>query len=126
MKTQNTITLTGPVVSTPKVAEYEFSKRKSVRASFDMNTGESIDSGEGKRVYKHRVVAWDVVAEYVRKFVEKDQWVDVTGSVQYRTWKDDKNGGITKYITEIVATEIKAHGQIGQEAADAVSTDLPF
>ena len=56
----------------------------------------------------HKVVVWDKLADSCVKYLAKGRQVYVEGRIQNRTF-EGKNGD-TKYITEIVANEVKFLG----------------
>ena len=79
------------------------------------------------------VVVWDRLAENCANFLKKGSRVGVSGRIQVRTY-DDKQG-IRRYITEIIANEVKFLD--GKEKNDdfnsndvpgfnQVDVDLPF
>jgi single stranded DNA-binding protein len=90
----------------------------------------------------HRVVAWEDLAEKAAKF-QKGEFVKVVGRLQTRTW-DDKQSGLKKYSTEIVAFQVVIPSEepdpltpdqtkSGTQAARAIlspakgaSDDIPF
>lgn len=55
----------------------------------------------------HRVVVWDKSAESCAKYLKKGRQAYVEGRIQTRTYDKD---GETKYITEIVASDVKFLG----------------
>jgi single-strand DNA-binding protein len=55
----------------------------------------------------HNVVVWEKLAEIVEKYVVKGMKIYVEGRLQNRSYDKD---GVTKYITEIVATDITMLG----------------
>ena len=79
------------------------------------------------------VVVWDKLAENCANFLKKGSRVGVSGRIQVRTY-DDKQG-IKRYVTEIIANEVKFLD--GKEKNDdfnrddapgfnQVDVDLPF
>lgn len=79
------------------------------------------------------IVVWDKLAENCANFLKKGSRVGVSGRIQVRTY-DDKQG-IRRYITEIIANEVKFLD--GKEKNDdfnsndvpgfnQVDVDLPF
>jgi len=79
------------------------------------------------------VVVWDRLAENCANFLKKGSRVGVSGRIQVRTY-DDKQG-IKRYVTEIIANEVKFLD--GKEKNDdfnrddapgfnQVDVDLPF
>jgi len=78
-------------------------------------------------------VVWDKLAENCANFLKKGSRVGVSGRIQVRTY-DDKQG-IKRYVTEIIANEVKFLD--GKEKNDdfnrddapgfnQVDVDLPF
>jgi len=79
------------------------------------------------------IVVWDRLAENCANFLKKGSRVGVSGRIQVRTY-DDKQG-IKRYVTEIIANEVKFLD--GKEKNDdfnrddapgfnQVDVDLPF
>lgn len=65
-------------------------------------------SGEKKeRTEWHRIVAWRQLGELCGKYLSKGRQVYLEGKLQTRSWEKD---GITRYTTEIVATEVQFLG----------------
>lgn len=56
----------------------------------------------------HRVVVFGKVAQSCGKYLEKGRQVFVKGRLQTRKWED--SDGNTRYITEIIALEVKFLG----------------
>lgn len=65
----------------------------------------------------HRVVAWGPLGENAAKYLKKGRQAYVEGRIQTRTY-DDKEG-VKRYITEIVANEIKFLGTAGGDQGDS-------
>ncbi|RJQ68239.1 MAG: single-stranded DNA-binding protein [Desulfobacteraceae bacterium] len=80
-------------------------------ANFNLATSESWkdkQSGEKKeRTEWHRVVAWRGLGEICGKYLSKGRQVYIEGKLQTRSWEKD---GITRYTTEIVATDVQFIG----------------
>jgi single-strand DNA-binding protein len=56
-----------------------------------------------------RVVVWDKLAENCGKYLAKGRQIYVEGKLQTRSW-DDKNTGENRYLTEVVAHDVKFLG----------------
>jgi single-strand DNA-binding protein len=78
---------------------------------FRLATGESWNDKNGQRQERtewHRIVVWGKMADICSKYLSKGRQVYVEGRLQTRTW-DDKEGN-KRYMTEVVANEIKFLG----------------
>jgi single-strand DNA-binding protein len=51
------------------------------------------------------VVTWDALAENCSRYLSKGRTVGVTGRIQTRSYEADD--GIRRYVTEIIASEVK-------------------
>jgi single-strand DNA-binding protein len=76
--------------------------------SFTLATSEKIKKNEEwvTETSWHNVVVWGKQADFVQKYIKKGDMVYVEGKIKSRSY-DDKDGN-KKYITEIVAYEIKS------------------
>lgn len=65
------------------------------------------------------VVAWRGTAENCAKYLQKGSQVAVAGAIQTRSYEDDT--GARRYVTEIIADEVKFLGRIreGQNSQSA-------
>ena len=68
----------------------------------DKNTGE-----KKERTEWHRIVAWRRLGEICGEYLSKGRQVYVEGKLQTRSWEQD---GVTKYSTEIVASDVQFLG----------------
>lgn len=68
----------------------------------DKNTGQ-----EQSKTEWHRIVFFNRLAEVVGEYVKKGAKLYVEGSLRTRSWEQD---GITRYATEIVASEMQMLG----------------
>ncbi len=104
----------------------------------DKNTGE-----KKERTEWHRIVAWRRLGEICGEYLSKGRQVYIEGKLQTRSWEQD---GVTKYMTEIVATDVQflggrddsmgggrpARGQMADQGypeppmANAQDDDIPF
>ncbi len=80
-------------------------------ANFSVATSEEWkdkNSGEKKeRTEWHRIVAWRRLGEICGEYLSKGRQVYVEGKLQTRSWEQD---GVTRYTTEIVATDVQFLG----------------
>lgn len=80
-------------------------------ANFSIATSEEWkdkNSGEKKeRTEWHRIVAWRRLGEICGEYLSKGRQVYVEGKLQTRSWEQD---GVTRYTTEIVATDVQFLG----------------
>ena len=75
----------------------------------DKNTGEMQERTEW-----HRIVAFGKLGEICGEYLSKGRQVYIEGRLQTRSWEQD---GVTRYTTEIVASDMKMLGPKG--AADS-------
>ncbi len=68
----------------------------------DKQTGEKREKTEW-----HRIVAWRRLGEICGQYLAKGRQVYVEGKLQTRSWEKD---GVTRYTTEIVATDVQFLG----------------
>ena len=80
-------------------------------ANFSVATSEEWkdkNSGEKKeRTEWHRIVAWRRLGEICGEYLSKGRQVYIEGKLQTRNWEQD---GVTRYMTEIVATDVQFLG----------------
>lgn len=77
-------------------------------ATFSIATNEAWKDAEGaaqERTEWHNIVAWRKLAEFCGEYLRKGRKIYVEGKIQTRNY-DDKNTGVKKYVTEIVADNI--------------------
>ena len=75
----------------------------------DKNTGE-----KQERTEWHRIVAWRKLGEICGEYLSKGRQVYVEGKLQTRSWEKD---GVTRYSTEIVASDVQFLGDRGSSAS---------
>ena len=100
-------------------------------AHFTLATNEYYRDKQGTRIERtewHNISVWRGLADFADKYLKKGQQVYVEGKIQTRQYQDKDNQ--TRYITEIVASEINMVGSrpgaTGGNAASgngAVATD---
>lgn len=108
-------------------------------AKFSVATGERWKDDTGNFQEKtewHNIVAWRKLADICAQYLKKGSKVYIEGKLQTRSW-DDKNTGVKRYMTEIVADDLimlDSKGASGtnseierpQEPAGTEKDDLPF
>jgi single-strand DNA-binding protein len=90
-------------------------------ASFSLATTERYKDKSGQlqdSTEWHNIVAWRNLAEIAEKFLRKGKQVYIEGKIRSRSY-DDKDGN-KRYITEIVADEIK---MLGRKEGDEGGSD---
>jgi single-strand DNA-binding protein len=89
-------------------------------ANFSVATSESYKdktTGEKKETtYWHNVVIWGSLAEVATKYLHKGDQVYLEGKITNRSYEKD---GVTKYVTEIVASNMVMLGGKNQGGAPA-------
>ena len=85
-----------------------FTQSGSQVATFSVATTERWKDQEGQlqeQTEWHRIVVWGKLAEICGQYLHKGSKVYIEGRLQTRKWTDQN--GIERYITEIVAREMK-------------------
>jgi single-strand DNA-binding protein len=77
----------------------------------DKNTGDQQEKTEW-----HRLVFFNRLAEIVEQYVKKGSKIYIEGRLQTRSWEQD---GQTKYMTEIVASEMQMLDSSGSGGASS-------
>ena len=140
-KSLNKVTLIGNLGKDP---ELSYTPSGVAVAKFSVATGERWKDQEGnlqEHTEWHNIVAWRKLAEICGQYLKKGSKVYLEGKLQTRSW-DDKNTGVKRYTTEIIADDLimldsKGGGGSSSDAMDsapAVSSesqsadkdDLPF
>lgn len=91
--------------------EIRYTQAGTAVANFSLATNERWKDRDGNQQEKtewHRVVAWAQLAEIVGEYLKKGSKVFIQGRLQTRSY-DDRNG-ITRYTTEIVASDMRMLG----------------
>jgi single-strand DNA-binding protein len=100
----NRVTLIGNLGQDPETKSTETGKKVT---HFTLATKDGYKNNEGQRITEttwHNIVAWNGLADIADKFLKKGREVAVEGRIVYRNYEDKK--GITKYITEIVLSDL--------------------
>jgi len=102
----NKVILIGNLGDTPKL--HRFDEQSSV-VRFPLATSDSyLKKGTNERVEQtewHNIVVRNKLGEVCEKYLNKGDKVYVEGKIKGRKWDDES--GQTKYITEIIAENIK-------------------
>jgi single-strand DNA-binding protein len=76
---------------------------------FSLATDEKFTDKSGQKQERtewHNVVAWGKLAEICGQYLRKGKLVYIDGSIRTESW-DDKETGVKKYRTEIIAKEMQ-------------------
>lgn len=104
----NKVILVGRVGKEPAV---RFTQGGTAIAQFSMATSETYNKKDGTKEEQtqwHQIVAWGKLGEVCGEYLTKGSLICIIGKVTYRTY--EAKGGEKKFITEIVANELKMLG----------------
>ncbi len=104
-KSLNKATLIGNLGKDP---ELSYTPSGVAVAKFSIATNERWKDQEGnlqERTEWHNIVAWRKLAEICGQYLKKGSKVYLEGKLQTRSW-DDKNTGVKRYTTEIIADDL--------------------
>lgn len=65
----------------------------------------------------HNVVLWRGLAEVAEKYLNKGDKILIEGRIRSRSW-EDKESGQTRFITEILADQMKMIGSVKKSSED--------
>jgi single-strand DNA-binding protein len=105
--------------------EVRFTPDGRAVAKFSVATTERWNDQQGNRQERtewHNIVVWGKQAETCGQYLSKGRQVFIEGSIRNRSY-DDKNG-VKRYITEIVARDVRFLG--GPGGSGARTTDQSF
>jgi single-strand DNA-binding protein len=86
-------------------------------AKFSLATDERFTDKNGEkqdRTEWHNVVAWGKLAEICGQYLRKGKLVFIEGSIRTDSW-DDKETGVKKYRTEIIAKDMQMLDKKGDD-----------
>jgi single-strand DNA-binding protein len=109
----NKVLLVGNLGKDP---ELRYTASGTAVANFSLATTERYKDREGQSQEKtewHNIVAWRQLAEKCGKYLQKGKQVYIEGRIQTRSY-DDKDGN-KRYVTEIVADQMRMLGRAGDE-----------
>ena len=105
---RNQVQLIGNVGQEPTITNLE-SGRKVARFSLATNEFYKKDKGEKVQTTEwHTVVAWGKTADLIENYVVKGKELALSGKLKSRSYEDKE--GVTRYVTEIEASEILLMG----------------
>ena len=108
MASLNKVMLIGNVGQEPTITNLE-SGRKVARFSLATNEFYKKDKGEKVQTTEwHTVVAWGKTADLIENYVVKGKELALSGKLKSRSYEDKE--GVTRYVTEIEASEILLMG----------------
>ncbi len=88
--------------------EVRYTQNGRAVANFSLATSEEWkdkETGEKReRTEWHRIVAWGRLGEICGQYLAKGRQVYIEGRLQTRSWEKD---GVTRYTTEIVASDMQ-------------------
>src|SRR5574344_751605 len=131
----NKVILLGYVGKDPEIKEFETGKVAKITIA-TTEKGYKLKSGKEvpDRTEWHNIMLWGGLAEVVEKYIKKGMQVYIEGKIQNRSWADKE--GVTRYITEVVASDLQMLGK-REEGAKAgnqstsintkvIDNDFPF
>lgn len=107
--------------------EVRFTPDGKAVAKFSVATTERWNDQQGNRQERtewHNIVVWGKQAETCGQYLSKGRQVFIEGSIRNRSY-DDKSGN-KRYITEIVARDVRFLGGGGGGGGQGRSTDQSF
>ncbi len=90
-------------------------------AKFTVATDEKFTDRSGEKQERtewHNIVAWGKLGEICGQYLRKGKLVYIEGSIRTDSW-DDKETGVKKYRTEIIANTMKMLDRRGDEGGGA-------
>lgn len=129
----NKVFLIGRVGKDPAV---RFTQSGTAVAQFSMATSETYKDKAGNKQEQtqwHQIVAWGKLGEVCGEYLTTGSLVCIIGKVTYRTY--EAKGGEKKYITEIMANEMRILGAgkprqqnqtTGTSSPDPEDDNIPF
>jgi len=104
-KSLNKVLLIGHLGKDP---ELSYTASGVAVAKFSIATNERWKDQDGntqERTEWHNIVAWRKLAEICGQYLKKGSKAYLEGRLQTRSW-DDKNTGVKRYTTEIIADDL--------------------
>lgn len=96
-------------------------------AKFTMATSERWKDESGNVQEKtewHNIVTWRKLAEICGQYLKKGSKVYIDGKLQTSSW-DDKNTGVKKYRTEVIADDMIMLDSKGGDSGSGESHNVP-
>lgn len=82
------------------------------------------DGNQQEHTEWHRVVTWRRLAEICQEYLGKGSRVYIEGKLQTRSWTD--SDGVKRYMTEIVAREMKMLTPRGAQSGGQQHEEQPY
>lgn len=101
MASLNKVILIGNITATPELKQ---STSGVSICSFSIGVSRRYTKGEQQQTDFITIVAWRQQAEFVCRYFKKGSAICVCGSLQTRSWTDNRNN--KRYATEVVADEV--------------------
>jgi len=92
-------------------------------AKFSLATDERFTDKNGEKQERtewHNIVAWGKLAEICGQYLRKGKLVFIEGSIRTDSW-DDKETGVKKYRTEIIAANMQMLDKKGDDEGGGYS-----
>lgn len=115
----NKVILLGNVGSEPEV---RYVSEGVAVARFSLATSDNYTNKQGEKVENtewHNIVVWRGLAKVVEDYVTKGMRVYIEGKISYRSYEKD---GETKYITDIIANDVKILTKKSESAGSGSSS----
>lgn len=115
----NKVLLIGNLGKDPEV---RFTSNGKAVAKFPVATSEKwtdTDGNKQERTEWHNIVVWGKQAETCGQYLSKGRQVFIEGSIRTRQY-DDKDGN-KRYMTEVVARDVRFLGSAGGRGGDQMS-----
>lgn len=96
--------------------ELRYTQSGQTIANFSLATSENYkeeDGSIGQKTEWHKIVVFGKLAENCSKYLQKGNKVFIEGKLQTRKWQD--KSGQTRYVTEVIAQQIKFLDKKGNE-----------
>lgn len=101
MASLNKVILIGHMTANPELKQ---STSGISVCSFSIGVSRRYTKGEQQQTDFITIVAWRQQAEFVCRYFKKGSSICVCGSLQTRTWTDNRNN--KRYATEVIADEV--------------------
>lgn len=118
----NKVFLIGRLTREP---ELRYTASNVATATFNLAVDRSFTNQEGEREADFiSVVVWRKQAENVKNYLTKGSQIAVDGRIQTRTY--DAQDGTKRYVTEVVAENVKFLSTKKENKTEAVEQDDPY
>lgn len=99
----NNVSLTGRITKDPEAKTTQANK---TYVTFTLAVDRNFKDESGNYITDFiNCVAWNSQAEFIKKYVAKGNLIEITGSIQTRTYQ--KSNGENRSITEIIVDNVK-------------------